>query len=58
MLFIQDVPLEVLTGQRLNQVIQDYIAVPEQGRANIERVANAEVRYAGLPAGGLTAKAG
>ncbi|CAM4281051.1 XRE family transcriptional regulator [Stenotrophomonas lactitubi] len=58
MLFIQDVPLEVLTAQRLNQVIQDYIAAPEPGRTNIERVANAEVRYAGLPTGALSTKAG
>lgn len=58
MLFIQDVPLEVLTGQRLNQVIQDYISVPEQGRTNIERVADAEVRYADLPTKARSAKVG
>jgi transcriptional regulator with XRE-family HTH domain len=45
-LFIPDLPIELLSSKELGVLLQNYRDAPEQGRQAIERVAEAEVRYA------------
>lgn len=45
-LLIPDLPLELLMSQRLSRLVENYRDAPEEGRANIHRIAESEVRYA------------
>jgi len=49
MLLLDQVPLEVLQSPELARLIDNYIKAPASARANIDRVADAEVRYAEIP---------
>ncbi|WP_336357310.1 helix-turn-helix transcriptional regulator [Stenotrophomonas muris] len=49
MLLLDQVPLEVLQSPELARLIDNYIRAPASARANIDRVADAEVRYAEIP---------
>ncbi|MGH8073682.1 MAG: helix-turn-helix domain-containing protein [Lysobacter sp.] len=50
-LLIPDLPLQLLMNQRLSKLIENYRDAPENGRENINRVAESEVRYAAVNAG-------
>ncbi|MBH1745227.1 helix-turn-helix transcriptional regulator [Stenotrophomonas maltophilia] len=49
MLLLDQVPLEVLQSPELGRLIDNYVKAPASARANIDRVADAEVRYAEIP---------
>lgn len=57
MLFIPDLPLDLLKSKRVATLVENYRDAPEDGRANINRVAESEVRYAVVKEG-LKHKAG
>lgn len=44
-LLIPDLPIDELTNQRIEKIIQNYIQSPLDGRENIARIAENEVRY-------------
>lgn len=46
MLLLPGLPLELLKGQRLTKLIENYVEAPEPGRATVDRIAESEVRYA------------
>jgi transcriptional regulator with XRE-family HTH domain len=43
---IPELPLELLLSQRMTKMIENYRDAPESGRAQVERIAESEVRYA------------
>lgn len=52
MLFVPDLPLDLLETSRLDTLISNYIACADAGRSNIERTADSEVRYAAISSQG------
>lgn len=46
MLLLPGLPLELMKSRRVGKLIENYIDAPEEGRANINRIAESEVRYA------------
>lgn len=46
MLFIPNMPLDLLQSQRVAKLVENYRDAPEEGRANVDRIAESEVRYA------------
>lgn len=46
MLLLPGLPLELLKSQRVEKLLENYIDAPDEGRANINRIAESEVRYA------------
>lgn len=48
LLLVPDVPLEVLLDGSLSRMIELFRKLPSAGRANVERIADGEVRYAQL----------
>ncbi|WP_449425982.1 helix-turn-helix domain-containing protein [Rhodanobacter lindaniclasticus] len=45
-MLIPDMPLELLLSKRVTKLIENYRDAPDQGRAQVERVAESEVKYA------------
>jgi len=45
-LLIPDLPLELLLYRRVTKLIENYRDAPENGRKQVERVAEGEVKYA------------
>jgi transcriptional regulator with XRE-family HTH domain len=45
-LMIPDLPLELLQSQRFSKLIENYRDAPEEGRRQVERIAESEVKYA------------
>jgi transcriptional regulator with XRE-family HTH domain len=45
-LLIPDIPLDLLLSRRFTKMIENYRDAPEEGRAQVERVAESEVKYA------------
>lgn len=43
---IPELPLELLLSKRLTKMVENYRDAPESGRAQVERIAESEVRYA------------
>lgn len=48
MLFIPDLPIELLRGQDLEHLVGSYQAASPAGRSTINRIAESEVRYAAV----------
>lgn len=48
MLFVPNLPLELFQSTRMATLIQNYVVCSDAGRSNIERTADAEVRYAAV----------
>lgn len=46
MVLLPGLPIELLKAQAIKSLLTNYIAAPADGRVNIDRVAEAEVRYA------------
>lgn len=44
-LLIPDLPIEELTSKRIEKMVENYIQSPIDGRENIVRIAENEVRY-------------
>ena len=47
-LFVPEIPLDLLQSGRLDGLMANYVRCPESGRANIERTADSEVRWSAL----------
>lgn len=45
-LLVPDMPLELLVSKRLTKLIENYRDAPEDGRVQVERIAESEVKYA------------
>jgi transcriptional regulator with XRE-family HTH domain len=45
MLFIPDLPLDLLKSQRVAKLVENYRDAPEEGRESVDRIAESEVRY-------------
>lgn len=45
-LMMPNMPLELLESQRLTKLIENYRDAPAEGRAQVERIAESEVKYA------------
>ncbi|OWR35276.1 hypothetical protein CEE55_02400 [Stenotrophomonas pavanii] len=45
LLFVPDVPLELLVSPRLSTLISTYVKISETGRETVDRVASAEERF-------------
>lgn len=46
MLMIPHLPVDVLSSKRFAKLIENYLDAPEEGRNQVERIAESEVRYA------------
>lgn len=46
MILLPGLPIELLKAQAIKALLTNYIAAPADGRTNIDRIAEAEVRYA------------
>lgn len=47
-LLIPGLPIELLTSKRLTKLVEHYRDAPEAGRETVDRIAEAEVRYAAV----------
>jgi transcriptional regulator with XRE-family HTH domain len=45
-LMMPNLPFELVRSKRLARLIENYVDAPESGRAQVERIAESEVRYA------------
>lgn len=45
-LMMPNLPLELVRSKRLARLIENYVDAPDSGRAQVERVAESEVKYA------------
>lgn len=45
-LMIPDMPIELLTSNRMTRLIENYRDAPPAGQAQVERIAESEVKYA------------
>lgn len=45
-LLVPDMPLELLLSKRFTKLIENYRDAPDSGRAQVERIAESEVKYA------------
>lgn len=45
-LMMPGLPLELLLSKRLTKLVENYRDAPEPGRAQVERIAESEVKYA------------
>lgn len=45
-LMVPDMPLELLLSKRFTKLIENYRDAPDSGRAQVERIAEGEVKYA------------
>lgn len=45
-LMMPNLPFELVRSKRLAKLIENYVDAPESGRAQVERIAESEVRYA------------
>lgn len=45
-LMVPDMPLELLLSRRFTKLIENYRDAPDSGRAQVERIAEGEVKYA------------
>jgi transcriptional regulator with XRE-family HTH domain len=47
-LLIPNIPLEELLSKRIEKVVECYAQMPSEGRENVERIAENEVRYSAI----------
>lgn len=53
---VPDVPLEMLLDASLATLIEQFRKLPPSGRANVQRIADGELRYAEIEAAGSKAR--
>jgi len=47
-----DPPLDLLLNKRIEKLVENYVEAPELGRETVDRIAESEVRYHVVKAGG------